>query len=107
MAYDIEILPDLSRTALVMLHSWLHDYEGESGRENRDMCFSDTEGCELAKSLGVSVQATGGALRHLVEEGLVWVEGTNVNGKKYKFLHLTEEGFLACGCPPYWPEDSE
>lgn len=107
MAYDIDTLPQLSRDALVMLHSWLHDYEGESGKADRNMCFSDIEGHELAKSLGVSDQAVGGALAHLSEEGLVWIDDDDVNGRKYRFLHLTEEGFLACGCPPYWPEDGQ
>lgn len=99
MAYDIETLPELSRQVLLAIHDELHQYETESGIEVRNMCYSALEGKEVAQDLGVSPQAVGGALKHLVEEGLAWVEDTDVNGRPYHFLHLTEEGFLAAGCP--------
>ncbi|MDO8942257.1 MAG: hypothetical protein Q7U75_03690 [Desulfobacterales bacterium] len=105
MAYDIGTLPELSRRALLGLHDRLHEYEGESGKENRGMCYSSLEGHELARDLGVSPQSAGGALACLTEEGLAWVEDTDVNGRKCRFLHLTEEGFLAAGCPAEDPDD--
>jgi len=105
MAYDIGTLPDLSRRVLVRLHECLHDCEGESGKERREWGFSDIEGSDMAQWLGTSPQVVGGTLDHLVEERLAWVEDTDVNGCPYRFLHLTEAGFLACGCPPHWPEE--
>ena len=99
MAYDIATLPELSREVLLALHRYLHQYEAESGKATRNMGFSDYEGADIAADLGKSPQAVGGAVAHLMAEGLVWIDDEGVNGRPYHFLHLTEEGFLTAGCP--------
>jgi len=70
-------LPDFSLAVLKVLESMMYAEPG----------FSDVMADDIARELGVSRQAVGGAIAELVKLDIVYVEYTDINMEKRSFLH--------------------
>ncbi|MGO8684203.1 MAG: hypothetical protein ACLQUT_06450 [Thermoleophilia bacterium] len=72
-------LPEFSQKVFNTLYEMLR---------HQDYGFSETTAEELAEALGVSEQAIGGAIAHLVDRDLVNVEDWCTTAGHYHFLHI-------------------
>jgi len=96
-------LPNFSQVVYNQLNSALYAEPG----------FSDVEGHDLAAALAVSPEAIGGAIKKLVEAGLVFTYASEVNGEHtYQFIdtYAHEYGFMANGAlfdPDHDPDAEE
>jgi DNA-binding MarR family transcriptional regulator len=83
---------ELNETAGITLPEFSNKvYEALYDRlENADPGFSEITAADLAQELGVSEQAIGGAVSHLVKQNLVNVEEWDGNQVLQYFLHINE-----------------